>query len=1450
MTDREPTSISPDRSGSDQPVPPQPAPRGRRSRLRRFFLRHLPLSLAAATVLLILTAVAAYFIASSAAFENLVRKRLIAQIENATGGRAEIGSFHWRLLHLEAEADGVVIHGTEDPNEAPYAAIDRLRVQVSIFGFFTPHISLRDLEIVRPQLHFIVYRDGSTNQPRPRRPEKPGKAALDTFFDLRASQITVEHGTLDLDDRAATFDAQNRYYPLDFKAADVALQMIYRSGTFRSPERYSIDAAASDLVLARELPRKQIPPVHGKLQLAMDLERNRATLHSLQLTAHSRGAADHGPDRTLNVSGVLDDFTHPRWQGKAIGDLDMRLLDPVLGYPDAPEGIAHLDLAANGTAPAFRIAGSVHIDGGSYTGAGMNANGVNLDARIDADSGKLLVSQIVARVRQGGQIEGSVALEPWLPEARAVHAQVTAPITSPDSEESRSARNVLVRAPIGPLPMNGKVTANFKGVALDTILDIVSPPDYRRLGFDARVDGPATATWSSGDIRTITVSSTVALSPSEHSPAGEAPASGALDATYTQRNGGVDLRTLELHLPSSDVNAHGALGAYPVSSPSALTVDVRSRNLTEFDAVLRSIGLIRKGKSGTSALPVSLAGQADFHGSWTGSLIKPHIAGALKATQLAVEMPSAAGNSGQPQWVHFDSADVEGSYSPTQISIQHALLLHGNSRLALSGTLDASPGAGLATTAPRHSRASLQPTYDGDSVLRARVDAGNLDIADFQPFLAAGPQSLPVTGVFNAQIEASGPLRDLEASGSVAMDRGIIDGETVTRVRMEGAFAHHVLKVSSARASDAGGDLSASGSYDFNAKTFTLDAHAAGIEIAQIGWVGRHNLEAAGKLDVSIAGSGSLDDPRLTAHATAGSLTLGGQTFGVFEVSAHTASHNLVYTATTELQGADLNLAGQTAMRTGYATEARLEFSKFNIGALFRMAHFDAFTADSALAGTISIDGPLSDLKQLRGDANLRQLAVTIAGVPLQSEGDAHATLAGGTIHLDPLHVTGDNTDLRAQGSLSLEGAQQLDLAANGSINLKLAETLDPDLTASGVTTFQLEAHGPLEHPGLQGRVDFEDGALSLEDLPNGLSQLRGTLEFNQNRLEVKSLTAMTGGGQLSLGGYLAYQHGIFADLAVTGKSVHIRYPEGVSSLADLTLQLQGPQNNLLLSGDVLITRFTVSPDLDLASLATQANSSIQTVAPPDAPSNHIRLDVRIASSPQLNFQNAFAKLAGDVNLRLRGTMASPSLLGAVSITEGSALIAGTRYDLERGSITFTNPVRIEPVIDLSATAHVEDYDISLGLDGTPQKLSVSYRSDPPLPEADVVALLALGHTANQQRLYTQQQEQAISNPTTDALLGGALNATVSSRIQKLFGAGSVKVDPNYLGAFGNSTSRVTVVEQLGRTVTLTYATDVNTTSQQLLQAEVAINRHVSLVVARDESGVFSMVVKATRRYR
>jgi translocation and assembly module TamB len=909
-----------------------------------------------------------------------------------------------------------------------------------------------------------------------------------------------------------------------------------------------------------------------------------------------------------------------------------------------------------------------------------------------------------------------------------------------------------------------------------------------------------------------------------------------IDGIYTQHDGAVELRALAINMPQSHLEANGHIGAYPLESPSQINVALHSQNVTEFDPVLRDLGLRHAGRTGAAALPIALGGAMDFRGMWTGSLVDPHLAGTLTATNLSVELPSSDPKA-PAHSLHLDAVDAAGSYSATRIAVDHAQLTERGATIHADGSL---------TAADLSARKSGMPRFDANSLLRVRITANKVSAAELLPLASI---SLPVTGDVSAQIQTDGPLHALEGSGWVELANSVIYGEPIGRIRAQGRIAGRTVELASLAVNDDAGKLNATGSYNLDTRQFQISAHGTGINLTRIHRLQASGVAVNGKAGFTLTGSGSVDDPRLEAKGTLTGLALGGEPVGSVEISARAANRIASYDVTTQFESAKLSAHGQTALNGDHQTQARLEFSKFNIAGPLKLLHVPGLTGESELAGTVTVQGPLDRIEALHGEARISDLAVTLAGVHLHSDGPVHATLASGRIALDPLHVTGEATDVRLQGGLELKNGQRLDLAASGSINLKLAETLDPDLTANGTTTFQVEAHGPLKNPGLRGRIDFQNASLALQDLPNSLSQLKGTLEFNQNRLEVRSLTAVTGGGQLSVGGYLTYQHGIYADLSMTGKSVRIRYPDGVSSLADANLRLQGTQSSLLLSGGILITRFTVSPDLDIAGLATRA-TKVQPVAAPNAPSNHVRLDVRILSSPQLNFQNAYAKLAGDVDLRLRGTLAAPSLLGRVSITEGTATLAGTRYELQRGDITFNNPVRIEPSIDLNATARVEDYDITLGLHGTLEKPNISYRSDPPLPEGDVLALLALGRTQNQQHIYGQQQEQGASSQSTDVLLGGALNATVSSRVQKLFGAGAVKVDPTYLGALGNSTTRITVEEQLGKNLKLTYATDVNTTAQQLLQAEIAINRHVSLLVTRDESGVFSMVVKATRRYR
>lgn len=1404
---------------------------------RRRVLRRVLWGGSGIAVLLILAVVGLYFWASSSSFENIIRKRMIARIEAATGGRAEIRSFRWKLLNLEADMDGLILHGREAHGEAPYAQVDSVHVAINILDFWSPRVLLRDLEIVKPQVHIIAYRDGTTNVPQPRTKPSSSSHPIDTLFDLQAGRVEVEHGLIDFDNRSdEADDFQDRHIPLDFGAKDVGLIMQYVAGHGKNPEKYHLDANVRDLHLARgQASHPEAPPVEGQVQASVDLTRNALFFRSVQITAHSKGSKD----RQLNIAGELQDFTHPYWKGTAQGELDLKLMEPATGYPSTPEGIARLNLAAQGHRGEFRIDGTVHADNASYIGTGVLARGVTLDAGVHADPLHLQITNVTARLKTGGQLEGDVLLDHWIaPLSNAPVMEAATPAKREKKGRLHEPAVVPVARPKADnlLHTNGKVHAYFRNVSLDTVLDIVSLPPFQRLGLAALINGPTTAEWNSGDVDTLSVVANFKLHPPANPANGEAPTSGTVDATYVQRTGDVDLRTLDVVLPSSHLSAHGRLGAYPMTSPTGIDVDFQSRDLGEFDTLFRDLGLTRNGKAGTAALPLSLDGQANFHGTWAGSLLDPHLGGNFQATNFSLELPAGSSDV-QARSVHLDSLDLTGSYSAERIAIDHGQLHHGDAAVSLDGTLTAVAAPG---------KKSGLPHFDSNSLLHANVHADKISSDEIASLLG---KTVPLTGTMSARLFVDGPYSAMNGNGWIQVENGTLYDEPFTRARADGNIAGQVIQLSSVSLTSPAGTINASGSYDLNSKHFTVNARTSGVELAKLDHVRKQTTNIEGNLAFTLSGSGTLDDPRLEAHATVSSLTLSGEKFGAIDIAARAANHTATYDLTSQLEGAELSAHGQTSLHPDYETKAALKFSRFDIGHLLAAAHVSGLNGTSNLEGSVDLEGPLAHPDQMRGEARIKDLALTVSGVHLQSDGGLHATMGNSRITLDPLHVKGEQTDVHVQASVDLAEKRRLDLAADGSINLKLAETIDPDLTASGTTTFRVEAHGPLTDPNLTGRIDFENASLALEDLPNSLSQLRGTLEFNQNRLEVKSLTAMSGGGQLSVTGYLSYQHGLYADLALKGKSIRIRYPQGVSSAADINLQLQGPQNNLLLSGNVMITRFTVSPELDLVALASQTTKS-QTIAPADAPSNHVRLDVRIQSSPQLNFQNAYAKLAGDVDLRLRGTLATPSLLGRISITEGSATIAGTRYELQRGEITFTNPVRIQPNIDLNATAHVEDYDITLGLHGSLDQKAVTFRSDPPLPEADVVALLALGRTQDQQRLYTRQQEQIASNPATDALLGGALNATVSSRVQKLFGAGSVKVDPNYLGVLGNSTTRITVEEQLGRNLTLTYATDVDTTAQQLLQAEIAINRHVSLLVARDESGVFSMVLKATRRFR
>ena len=169
------------------------------------------------------------------------------------------------------------------------------------------------------------------------------------------------------------------------------------------PESYRIETGARDLSMTRgEAAHPLSQSAEGFAQATVDLTRNAAYLRSLRITSRSNAAGD----QTLTVTGSLIDFARPRWDARAQGMLDMTLLESTTGYPNSPEGLGRLDLQGKGYDGQFRIDGNIHVDNGSYISDGVYARGVGLDARVHADPERLMISSVVARLKQGGQIEG------------------------------------------------------------------------------------------------------------------------------------------------------------------------------------------------------------------------------------------------------------------------------------------------------------------------------------------------------------------------------------------------------------------------------------------------------------------------------------------------------------------------------------------------------------------------------------------------------------------------------------------------------------------------------------------------------------------------------------------------------------------------------------------------------------------------------------------------------------------------------------------------------------------------------------------------------------------------------------------------------------------------------------------------------------------------------------
>ncbi len=1439
---------------------------------RRRALRVMAWVAASLMLLMILLAAAATWYTRTADFQRRVGGEVVSVLENATGGRVELQHISFSLWHLAIEADGLVIHGTEGPGQMPYLSAAKIFVRLHLNMILThirgygpqSRISLRYLGVEQPKVHLIVYKDGHTNQPTPKHPSTSKTPIQDTLLNLQAKQVRLEDGLVMLNDRAI---------PFDLSAMDLMAEVHY----IRKTDRYGASVELADL----QTKMGQQPEMQSKLSLTAELGRDMIALKSFNFeTAAPRKLGGDGTK--LIATAELSHFAKPQWKATVHGSVDARQLGYLADVAGLNAGVVDLNVQGHNCVvspqtaqrhphfwqrhnkarlPAgakvlppdpdctagYLLVGSMQAHKIAYSNEYVALDGVDGGAQLHITPTQLLLTALSGSLPGGGSAKGELKIDNWLGEVPANTAASSPTTVAAATTANTGAKSVGAKAPVKSLlstPVqraHAYLTVTIDRLPLRSIMVATELNHYGDLGFDTAITGPTTVEWGgpAADIAdTVQVQADLKFTPTRvvrKTALSNIPVTGEAVAHYDGLTEVVKIAHLNLQTPASSLVANGIVGVNLGDPLTKLNVNLQVRDLGEYDQLLQTLDFKANGKKGRAAIPIVLHGSMDFAGVARGAVADLDVRGHLTGDDLALQLGSMAD-------VHIDSVVGDGEYSPNEgVAVATSTIKRGTAVLNVMGTFR-----------PQKVMVHHVATYPWDEsvVVDASVKLADAQASDLLQ-IAGQEKKYPVTGTVNLGAHARGAVRDLTGQGALTLTNGVAYGESYQKIALNLAMQGEQLNATSMLVEAHGLSVTGSGGYNLASKKITAQVRGNDLVLSKIDAVRRMNPDVDGVLSFDARANGTMEQPDLHANISLAKMTLRGEPVGALHATANSAGTNVTYELSSQIVGAKVIASGETSLVGDMQTQAKLTLSAFDIANVMHLIGSDTIKGSSAIAGTISVVGPAKTPEQMSGNAVFDEFDMKLQGVELKAEQPLRASLSKGLVTLDQVHIVGEDTDMRASGTAVVFGdanplGGRIHLNSDGSVSMALAHTFDPDLITSGKVTFKIAAGGRLKKPALSGDVMFEKVNVAMEGIANGLSNLNGTLEFNENRLDVKDMTARTGGGELKLGGFLAYEKGLFADLTATGETVRVRY-NGVSATANASFRLQGNPQSLLLSGNVLVTRFGVGPDVDFAAFSS--GGGVQAPPDPNSPLNKVRLDIHVISAPQLDFQNSFAKLAGTVDLTVRGTLETPSILGRILITEGSATYAGTKYELERGSIYFTNPVRIDPTIDLDATARVENYDLTIGVHGTAENLKPTYRSEPPLTEADIFNLLALGRTQEEAQLYQEQQSQAGSDPTTNALLGGALNATLSSSVGKFFGAGSVKIDPAFIGTLGNSSARITVTEPLTKQLTLVYATNVNETAEQLIQVQYQLNDHDSLVATRDESGVFSIVYKIRKRY-
>jgi autotransporter translocation and assembly factor TamB len=654
------------------------------------------------------------------------------------------------------------------------------------------------------------------------------------------------------------------------------------------------------------------------------------------------------------------------------------------------------------------------------------------------------------------------------------------------------------------------------------------------------------------------------------------------------------------------------------------------------------------------------------------------------------------------------------------VTIARAEVAGPGTRLAAAGSIDLT-------------RRSTRLTLDGTSDLRAMA-------------VSAGTSG---TGIVLLRGSVSGPFDALAVQASA--DAGGLAYGTVTA--REG---HAVVDLSGVGGSRAGGTAR------LDVRGLQLGTRAPMLVNAGADWrrttgTDRVKLDASARRDDGAAADLSLTLAHAGAHTT-------GELRDLRVQPVDEPPWRLVRPATFRLDdgitvdGLALAAGEQRAALAGHIAAAGTNAASLT---LTRVSLAPLCT----LARRRPCDGALSGQATLAGTAASPRLDADFSATDVAVDKVAYGALTLGARYAERDAAVRVTLRHPKAGELLLDGHVPVDLAWAGErrrlddaplaltlsaseLDLTLLATLAPDTVrrVSGRARVSLRITGPRSNPRAEGTIEVDAERIELVAAGVPYESVRVRLEARGSTLHVVEMSATSGKGTLTGAGDLA--------IAASGATVALRlqfadffavrrqaFEGDVSGELEIGGSLAAPD----IRGTIQVVRALIRPAaLPASGLNLSPDPTITVVKaapaaepppppPPPGVGDRLRLgiDIEIARNALIRRDDAHIELGGELRVE-KEPFAPVRLKGRIRLLRGWYAFQGRRFDIDEGTVSFHGEAPPQPTLNVTASHRTELYLVTVHIEGSGDKPTLTLSSDPPLEQADILAVLLFGTPAGQ----------------------------------------------------------------------------------------------------------------------